>query len=156
MGHRQAEARELKAATESDGLLAIRTRGAINTAAQSEHCTPLLEKHFGNGVSVQEGYHSFLGIKSDEKDGSLLFKVKNENLVSDLPLLRNVFASGDVGGPLRLDVGCVKILGNKLCPSCRAFGSTNADIVHGTLCEAQLSPGAVIVMVLWLSGHSSP
>ena len=25
------------------------------------------------------------------------------------------------------------ILGNKLCPSCRAFGSTNADIVHGTL-----------------------
>ena len=135
---RQAEARELKAATESDGLLAIRTRGAINTAAQIEHFTPLLEKHFGNVVSVQEGYHSFLGIKSDEKDGSLLFKVKNENLVSDLPLLRaTFFASGDVGGPLRLDVGCVKILGNKLCPSCRAFGSTNADIVHGTLCEAQ-------------------
>ncbi|EOD36962.1 hypothetical protein EMIHUDRAFT_122490 [Emiliania huxleyi CCMP1516] len=30
-----------------------------------------------------------------------------------------------------------QILGNKLRPSCRAFGSTNADIVHGTLCEAQ-------------------
>ncbi|EOD06708.1 hypothetical protein EMIHUDRAFT_121199 [Emiliania huxleyi CCMP1516] len=104
---RQAEARELKAATESDGLLAIRTRGAINTAAQIEHFAPLFEKHFGNVVSVQEGYHSFLGIKSDEK------------------------------GRLPPVQGCVKTLGNKLCPSCRAFGSTNADIVHGTLCEAQ-------------------
>ena len=133
---RRASSRRRQSPTASSPSAA--TRGAINTAAQIEHFTPLLEKHFGNVVSVQEGYHSFLGIKSDEKDGSLLFKVKNENLVSDLPLLRaTFFASGDVGGPLRLDVGCVKILGNKLCPSCRAFGSTNADIVHGTLCEAQ-------------------
>ena len=90
---KQAEARELQAATESDGLLAIRTRGAINTAAQIEHFTPLLEKHFGNVVSVQEGYHSFLGIKSDEKDDSLLFKVKNENLVSDLAMSADPCAS---------------------------------------------------------------
>ena len=134
---RQAEARELQAATESDGLIAIRTRGAINTAAQIEHFTPLLQKHFGNVVSVQEGYHSFLGAKSDEKDGSILFKVKNENLACNLPVLPNVYASGDVGGPLRLDVGCVKVLGNKLCPSCRAFGLTNADIIHDAQCAAQ-------------------
>ncbi|EOD37601.1 hypothetical protein EMIHUDRAFT_109642 [Emiliania huxleyi CCMP1516] len=88
-------------------------------------------------VSIQEGYHSFLGTKSDEKDGSILFKVKNENLVCNLPVLPNVYASGDVGGPLRLDVGCVKVLGNKLCPSCRAFGLTNADIIHDAQCAAQ-------------------
>ncbi|EOD08311.1 hypothetical protein EMIHUDRAFT_249120 [Emiliania huxleyi CCMP1516] len=128
-------------ATESDGLIAIRTpsrtRGAINTAAQIEHFTPLLQKHFGNVVSVQEGYHSFLGAKSDENDGSILFKVKNENLACNLLVLPNVYASGDVGGPLRLDVGCVKVLGNKLCPSCRAFGLTNADIIHDAQCAAQ-------------------
>ena len=37
---KQAEARELQAATESDGLIAIRTRGAINTDAQIEHFAP--------------------------------------------------------------------------------------------------------------------
>ena len=31
----------------------------------------------------------------------------------------------------------VKILGNKLCPSCSAFGTTSADIIHGTQCGAQ-------------------
>ena len=46
-------------------------RGAINTVtdAQIEHFTfftSLLEKHFGNVVSVQEGHHTFL--------------IKNENL----------------------------------------------------------------------------
>ena len=134
---KQAEARETQATTDSDGLLAIRTRGAIDTAAQIEHFAPLLEKHFGNMVSIQEGYHSFLGTKSDEKDGSILFKVKNENLVCNLPVLPNVYASGDVGGPLRLDVGCVKVLGNKLCPSCRAFATTSADIIHDVQCGAQ-------------------
>ena len=57
---RQAEARELQAATESDGLIAIRTRGAINTAAQIEHL-PLCSRSTSattNVVSVQEGYHS--------------------------------------------------------------------------------------------------
>jgi len=63
--------------------------------------------------------------------------VKNENLACNLPVLPNVYASGDVGGPLRLDVGCVKVLGNKLCPSCRAFGLTNADIIHDAQCAAQ-------------------
>ena len=63
--------------------------------------------------------------------------MKNENLVCNLPVLPNVYASGDVGGPLRLDVGCVKVLGNKLCPSCRAFGLTNADIIHDAQCAAQ-------------------
>jgi len=38
-------------------------------------------------VSIQEGYHSFLGTKSDEKDGSILFKVKNENLGVVTPAL---------------------------------------------------------------------
>ena len=56
---KQAEARETQATTDTDGLLAIRTRGAINTAAQIEHFAPLFEKHFGNVVSIQEGYHSF-------------------------------------------------------------------------------------------------
>ena len=134
---KQAEARETQATTDTDGLLAIRTRGAINTAAQIEHFAPLFEKHFGNVVSIQEGYHSFLGTKSDEKDGSILFKVKNENLVCNLPVLPNVYASGDVGGPLRLDVGCVKVLGNKLCPSCRAFATTSGDIIHDAQCAAQ-------------------
>ena len=36
-----------------------------------------------------------------------------------------------------IDVGCVKVLGNKLCPSCRAFGLTNADIIHDAQCTAQ-------------------
>ena len=49
---KQAEARETQATTDSDGLLAIRTRGAINTAAQIEHFAPLFEKHFGNVVSI--------------------------------------------------------------------------------------------------------
>ncbi|EOD21612.1 hypothetical protein EMIHUDRAFT_240983 [Emiliania huxleyi CCMP1516] len=82
---KQAEARETQATTDI------------------EHFAPLFEKHFGNVVSIQEGYHSFLGTKSDEKDGSILFK--NENLACNLPVLPNVYASGDVVGPLRLDVG---------------------------------------------------
>ena len=63
--------------------------------------------------------------------------MKNENLACNVPVLPNVYASGDVGGPLRLDVGCVKVLSNKLCPSCRAFGLTNADIIHDAQCAAQ-------------------
>jgi len=111
-------------------------RAAPSTPPRSiEHFAPLFEKHFGNVVSIQEGYHSFLGTKSDEKDGSILFK--NENLACNLPVLPNVYASGDVGGPLRLDVGCVKVLGNKLCPSCRAFATTSDDIIHDAQCGAQ-------------------
>ena len=120
--------------------VAFKSRGRkkkrIYILSHSRHA-PLFEKHFGNVVSIQEGYHSFLGTKSDEKDGSILFKVKNENLVCNLPVLPNVYASGDVGGPLRLDVGCVKVLGNKLCPSCRAFATTSGEIIHDAQCGAQ-------------------
>ena len=49
----------------------------------------------------------------------------------------NVALSGAGKEEDRLDVGCVKVLGNKLCPSCRAFGLTNADIIHDAQCAAQ-------------------